>query len=57
MTYRVEFVKQSAKQLKSLSIEDQQRIKIRIDALADVPLPDGEVKLTTVTGIECDFVY
>jgi len=46
MTYRIELVKQSAKQLKSLSIEEQQRIKIKIDALADVPRPDGVVKLT-----------
>ena len=46
MTYRIEFVKQSAKQLKSLSTEEQQRIKIKIDTLADVPRPDGVVKLT-----------
>ncbi len=44
MTYRIEFVKQSAKQLKSLSTEEQQRIKIKIDALADVTRPDGVVK-------------
>jgi mRNA interferase RelE/StbE len=46
MMYRIEFVKQSAKQLKSLPAEDQQRIKIKIDALAEVPRPDGVVKLT-----------
>jgi mRNA interferase RelE/StbE len=46
MTYRIESVKQSAKQLKSLSTEEQQRIKIKIDALANIPLPDGVVKLT-----------
>jgi mRNA interferase RelE/StbE len=45
MTYHIEFVKQAAKQLKSLSTEEQQRIKIKIDALADVPRPDGVVKL------------
>ncbi len=45
MTYRIEFVKQAAKQLKSLSTEEQQRIKIKIDALANLPRPDGVVKL------------
>ncbi len=45
MMYRIEFVKQSAKQLKSLSTEEQQRIKIKIDALGNVPRPDGVVKL------------
>ena len=46
MTYRIEFVKQAAKQLKALSSEDQQKIKIKIDALTNVPRPDGVVKLT-----------
>jgi mRNA interferase RelE/StbE len=46
MRYRIEFVKQSAKQLKYLPTEEQQKIKIKIDALADVPRPDGVVKLT-----------
>ncbi len=46
MTYRIEFVKQAAKQLKSLSSEEQQKIKIKIDALTNVPRPDGVVKLT-----------
>ena len=46
MTYRIEFVKQSAKQLKCLPTEEQQKIKIKIDALADVPRPDDVVKLT-----------
>ncbi len=46
MTYRIEFAKQAAKQLKSLSTEEQQRIKIKIDALANTPRPDGVVKLT-----------
>ncbi|MFM7602763.1 MAG: type II toxin-antitoxin system RelE family toxin [Pseudanabaena sp.] len=45
MTYRIEFVKQSAKQLKSISTEEKQRIKIKIDALAEVPRPNGVVKL------------
>jgi mRNA interferase RelE/StbE len=46
MRYRIEFVKQSAKQLKYLPTEEQQKIKIKIDALADIPRPDGVVKLT-----------
>jgi len=46
MTYRIEFVKQAAKQLKSLPSEEQQKIKIKIDALTNVPRPDGVVKLT-----------
>jgi len=46
MTYRIEFVKQAAKQLKSLSSEEQQKIKIKIDALTNVSRPDGVVKLT-----------
>lgn len=45
MTYRIEFVKQAAKQLKSLPTEEQQKIKIKIDALANNPRPDGVVKL------------
>ncbi len=46
MTYHIEFVKQAAKQLKTLSNEEQQRIKIKIDVLANDPRPDGVVKLT-----------
>jgi mRNA interferase RelE/StbE len=46
MTYHIEFVKQAAKQLKSLSNEEQQRIKIKIDVLANDPRLDGVVKLT-----------
>jgi mRNA interferase RelE/StbE len=46
MRYCIEFVKQSAKQLKHLPTEEQQKIKIKIDALADIPRPDGVVKLT-----------
>ncbi|MEI6331146.1 MAG: type II toxin-antitoxin system RelE/ParE family toxin [Pseudanabaena sp. ELA645] len=46
MRYCIEFVKQSAKQLKYLPTEEQQKIKIKIDALADIPRPDGVVKLT-----------
>ncbi|MCA6511137.1 MAG: type II toxin-antitoxin system RelE family toxin [Pseudanabaena sp.] len=53
MTYRIEFVKQSAKQLKSLSTEEQQRIKIKIDALANVPRPDGVVKLSGEDNLYC----
>ena len=30
MTYRIEFVKQAAKQLKALSSEEQQKIKIKL---------------------------
>jgi len=45
MTYRIEFVKNAAKQFKALSIQDQQRLKSKIDALSSEPLPNGVVKL------------
>ena len=42
MTHHIEF----AKQLKALSPQEQQRIKSKIDALVDLPRPDGVVKLS-----------
>ena len=46
MTYYIEFAKPAAKQLKALSPQEQQRIKSKIDALVDLPRPDGVVKLS-----------
>lgn len=46
MTYRIEFAKPAAKQLKALSPQEQQRIKSKIDALVDLPRPYGVVKLS-----------
>ena len=46
MTYDIKFAKPVAKQLKSLSPQEQQRIKSKIDALVDSPRPDGVVKLS-----------
>ena len=46
MSYRVDFAKQAAKQLKALSPQEQQRIKSKIDALVDSPRPDAVVKLS-----------
>ena len=37
MNYRIEFVKQAAKQFKKLSSQDRQRLKPKIDALATDP--------------------
>ncbi|HEY9620225.1 MAG TPA: type II toxin-antitoxin system RelE/ParE family toxin [Crinalium sp.] len=45
MTYRVEFSKRAANQLKSLSRHVQVRLKPAIDGLAEEPRPDGVVKL------------
>jgi mRNA interferase RelE/StbE len=45
MTKKIEFVKLAAKQFKNLSIEEQQRLKPKIDALAIQPRPNGVVKL------------
>ena len=41
MIYRIEFVKKAAKQFKDLSIQEQQRLKPKIDALAIEPRPNG----------------
>jgi mRNA interferase RelE/StbE len=46
MSYHIEFAKPAAKQLKALSLQEQQRIKSKIDALVDSPRPDGVVKLS-----------
>lgn len=45
MRYRIEFVKQAAKQFKKLSSQDRQRLKPKIDALIQDPRPNGVVKL------------
>jgi mRNA interferase RelE/StbE len=44
--YRIEFVKQAAKQFKALPNQEQQRLKPKIDALAKDPRPTGIVKLS-----------
>ncbi|MGB5710082.1 MAG: type II toxin-antitoxin system RelE/ParE family toxin [Waterburya sp.] len=46
MSYRIEFVKQAAKQFKALPAHEQQRIKPKIDALGTDPRPLGVVKLS-----------
>ncbi|MBW4483701.1 MAG: type II toxin-antitoxin system RelE/ParE family toxin [Tildeniella torsiva UHER 1998/13D] len=45
MTYRIEFAKPAVKQFKALPPQDQQRLKPKIDALAQEPRPAGMVKL------------
>jgi mRNA interferase RelE/StbE len=45
MTYRIEFVKQAAKQFKALPTQEQQRLQYKIDALEIEPRPSGVVKL------------
>ncbi len=45
MSYHIEFVKQAAKQFKSLPSQEQKRIQPKIDALATEPRPAGVVKL------------
>lgn len=46
MTYRIEFAKPAVKQFKALPPQDQQRLKPKIDALAQEPRPAGMVKLS-----------
>ncbi|MGL5795410.1 MAG: type II toxin-antitoxin system RelE family toxin [Waterburya sp.] len=46
MNYRIEFVKQAAKQFKALPNQEQQRLKPKIDALVKDPRPIGVVKLS-----------
>lgn len=46
MTYRIEFIKQAAKQFRALPIKEQQRLKPKVDALAEEPRPAGVVKLS-----------
>ena len=45
MTYRIEFAKPAAKQFKAIPLQEQQRLKPKIDALANEPRPSGMVKL------------
>ena len=46
MSYKIEFAKQAAKQFKALPRQEQQRLKIKINNLADDPRPSGVVKLS-----------
>ena len=46
MSYRIEFVRQASRQFKSLSKQEQKRIKSKIDALSTEPRPNGVVKLS-----------
>lgn len=46
MSYRIEFTKQAAKLFRKLSTKNKQRLKPKIDALAQNPRPDGVVKLS-----------
>ena len=45
MSHRIEFARSAAKQFRDLPVAIQQRMKPRIDALAENPLPDGVSKL------------
>ncbi len=46
MTYRIEFVNQSAKQFRTLPVQIQEQLKAKIDALSTNPRPyDGITKL------------
>ncbi|MEI2580747.1 type II toxin-antitoxin system RelE family toxin [Scytonema sp. PRP1] len=45
MTYQVELTKKASKQLAKLSEDIQQRIKIKVQELAENPRPSGVVKL------------
>jgi mRNA interferase RelE/StbE len=45
VSYQIEFVKQAAKQFKTLSTQEQERLQAKIDALASEPRPVGVVKL------------
>jgi mRNA interferase RelE/StbE len=46
VNYRIEFVKQAAKQFKSLPYQVQQKLKPQIDSLITDPRPSGVVKLS-----------
>jgi len=46
MTYRIEFVNQSAKQFRTLPVQIQEQLKAKIDALSTNPRPYGVTKLT-----------
>lgn len=45
VTYQVELTKKASKQLAKLSEDIQQRIKIKVQELAENPRPSGVVKL------------
>jgi mRNA interferase RelE/StbE len=45
MSYRVEFAKQAAKQFKALPPQEQERLRLKIDALSSNPRPSGLTKL------------
>jgi mRNA interferase RelE/StbE len=45
VTYQVEFTKKASKQLDKLSKDLQQKIKTKVQELADNPRPGGVVKL------------
>lgn len=47
MTYRVEFTRQAAKFFKNLPLQEQQCLKLKIDALSAEPRPSGVVKLAS----------
>ncbi|MGF1514952.1 MAG: type II toxin-antitoxin system RelE/ParE family toxin [Elainellaceae cyanobacterium] len=46
MTYRIEFAKKAAKAFKTLPVQEQRRMRPKIDALAETPRPTGAVKLS-----------
>lgn len=45
MTYQIEISRGALKQLKKLSADIREKIEVKIQALAEEPLPDGVVKL------------
>jgi mRNA interferase RelE/StbE len=45
VTYRIELTRRAEKQFKDLPSTVQQRIKPKVDALSENPLPDGVSKL------------
>lgn len=45
MPYQIQFAARAAKQFKALPPNIQQRIRPKVDALAESPLPSGVVKL------------
>jgi mRNA interferase RelE/StbE len=45
VNYRIEFVKQAAKQFKALPIQEKERLQTKIDSLISEPRPVGVVKL------------
>ncbi len=46
MKYQIEFVRKAAKQFKTLSSQEQQRLKSKIDNLELEPRPSGVTKLS-----------